>query len=423
MSNLFPMVSWAQGTNIYEVNIRQYTPEGTFKAFAEHLPRLKDMGVEILWMMPVTPISVKGRLGTLGSYYACSSYTKINPEYGNTTDFKELIAKVHDLGMKIIIDWVANHTGQDHEWIQSHPDFYLKDEHGNFVEKNGWEDVLDLNYANMDMQKEMIKCMQYWVSNFNIDGFRCDMAHLVPLSFWKDARSTCDQTKALFWLAECDENQYLDVFDVNYAWRWMHATANMMQNKEFGLNAIQPIIREDLELLPDACKLWFTSNHDENSWNGSEYEKYGKLVKTWAAFTQLFPGIPLIYSGQELPNYKRLAFFEKDNIDWQKDCQLHNFYKIFLHLRKSNPCFKTTVQYQSISVTNCADTMAFFLHNEGATVLVVFNFSLVETHKIAVNSDILNGNFHSPISGLTYTFQPSEIFELEPCGYLVYTKV
>lgn len=421
MSKLFPIVSWAQGTNIYEVNTRQYTPEGTFKAFSEHLPRLKDMGVETLWMMPITPISIKGRLGTLGSYYACSSYTKINPEYGDENDFHELVDKVHQLGMKIIIDWVTNHTGQDHEWTISNPDFYLKDTQGNFVEKNGWSDVIDLDYSNMNMRTTMIESMQYWVKNFDIDGFRCDMAHLVPLDFWEKARASCDQLKPLFWLAECDDNQYLNIFDVNYAWRWMHATNTMLQNKEQGLHAVAPILREDLALLPHACKLWFTSNHDENSWNGTEYEKYGLTAKTWAVFTQMFPGIPLIYSGQELPNYKRLAFFEKDNIEW-KETELHGFYQAMLHLRKSNPCFNTNVNYQSISVPNSADTMAFFLQNGEAIVLVMFNFSLSETNRIMINSNNLKGTFQSLFSGLNYTFQDNENFELEPGGYLVYVK-
>jgi len=424
MSKLFPMVSWVQGTNIYEVNTRQYTAEGTFKAFGAHLPRLKDMGVEILWMMPITPISVKGRLGTLGSYYACSSYTQLNPEFGNGDDFRALVEQAHRLGMKIIIDWVANHTGQDHEWTTSHPDFYLKDEHGNFVEKNGWHDVIDLDYSNKDLWKTMVDSMQYWVKNFDIDGFRCDMAHLVTYDFWLYARQNCDTLKPLFWLAECDDNQYLDVFDVNYAWRWMHATDNMAKNKEFGLHAIVPLLREDLELLPEACKLWFTSNHDENSWNGSEYEKYGSLAKTWAVFANIFPGIPLTYSGQELPNKKRLAFFEKDQIEWNEHVPaLYDFYKTLFHLRKTNPCFQTTVSYQNICVPNGGDVLAFCLQNGTNQVLALFNFSQTDTHSVSVHTDYLAGQYQSLFSGLNYDFQNNETFSIEPSGYLVYIKV
>ncbi|WP_447641760.1 MULTISPECIES: alpha-amylase family glycosyl hydrolase [Chitinophagaceae] len=423
MSRSFPMVAWAQGTNIYEVNTRQYTIEGTFNAFSTHLLRLKDMGVEVLWMMPITPISVKGRLGTLGSYYACSSYTQINPEFGNEDDFKALVAEAHQLGMKIIIDWVTNHTGQDHEWVTAHPDFYLKDENGHFTEKNGWSDVYDLDYTNSELRQTMIAAMQFWVKNFDIDGFRCDMAHLVPLDFWLEARKDCDQLKPLFWLAECDDNHYLDVFDVNYAWRWMHATNAMARNRELGLNAIVPLLREDLELLPGACKLWFTSNHDENSWNGTEYEKYGILAKTWAAFAAIFPGIPLIYSGQELPNYKRLAFFEKDHIEWNANVpELQDFYRLLLQLRKQNTCFRTNVQYHPISVANCCDTLAFTLQNGTDVVLALFNFSQTETHKITVNTDYLAGNYNSLFSGLPYHLHNNESFDIEAGGYLVFVK-
>ncbi len=166
------------------------------------------MGVEILWLMPITPISQKERLGSLGSYYACSSYTKINPEFGNLNDFKQLVDAAHQLGFKLIIDWVANHTGWDHHWTFEHPDWYVKDVNGMFTEVNGWKDVIDLDYNQANMRQAMIKAMQYWVRECDIDGFRCDMAHLVPLDFWVEARKQCDALKPLFWLAECDEPSY-----------------------------------------------------------------------------------------------------------------------------------------------------------------------------------------------------------------------
>ncbi|MCW3086841.1 MAG: 1,4-alpha-glucan branching protein, partial [Sediminibacterium sp.] len=220
----FSMVSWAEGSNIYEVNIRQYTEEGSFAAFGKHLPRLRAMGVEILWLMPVTPISEKIRQGTLGSYYACSSYTDTNPEFGTAADFKTLVQEAHALGFKLIIDWVANHTGWDHSWTVRHPEWYLHDAEGNFTDKHGWHDVIDLDFTNNDMRAAMTDAMQYWVREFDIDGFRCDMAHLVPLDFWKDARTKCDALKPLFWLAECEVIAYHDVFDTSYAWWWMHVT-------------------------------------------------------------------------------------------------------------------------------------------------------------------------------------------------------
>jgi len=307
MSQNFSTVNWAKGSNIYEVNIRQYTKEGTFAAFAKHLPRLKEMGVEMIWLMPITPISQKVRQGKLGSYYACSSYTSINPEFGSLKDFKNLVNESHQLGFKIIIDWVANHTGWDHHWTFEHPDWYRKDAGGGFTEINGWHDVIDLDFSKEPMRIALTKAMKYWVKECNIDGFRCDMAHLVPLDFWINARKECDAIKPLFWLAECDEPNYHAAFDSSYAWNWMHITEKIGK-QEASLHDVRNCLHNYSQYPNQAIKLFFTSNHDENSWNGTEIEKYGKFVKAWSVFTATWKGMPLIYSGQEIPNDRRLAF-------------------------------------------------------------------------------------------------------------------
>ena len=297
MLDSFKQVSWANTASIYEVNIRQYTVEGTFKAFETHLPRIKDMGVDILWFMPVTAISQTNKKGSLGSYYACSSYTKINPEFGTEQDFKQLVDAAHALGMKVIIDWVANHTGRHHEWMTQNPSWFAQDAAGNFTERNGWDDVVDLNYSNTAMRAALIDAMLYWVKHFNIDGFRCDMAHLVPLDFWMEARTKIEQTKHLYWLAECEELSYHRVFDTSYAWSWMHATHKVLNGKE-GVHEVYNVLHQYAQYPKGASKLFFTSNHDENSWNGTEYEKYGVTAKAWAVFTHTWNGQPLIYSGQ-----------------------------------------------------------------------------------------------------------------------------
>ena len=222
-------VSYLTASSIYEVNLRQYTVEGTICAFIPHLPRLKAKGIEILWFMPLTPISNKNRKGILGSYYAASDYMSINPEYGEEQDFKNLITQSHKLGLKVIIDWVANHTGWDHTWTHSNPEYYLKDQNGNFTERNGWEDVIDLDYTRDDMRLAMINSMAYWIKEYGIDGFRCDMAMLVPLDFWRQARTGLDQIKPMLWLAECEDTNYFQVFDVMYAWEWMHRTRAVAQ--------------------------------------------------------------------------------------------------------------------------------------------------------------------------------------------------
>jgi glycosidase len=418
MSNHFQSVSWLKGSNIYEVNIRQYTKEGTFQAFMQHLPRLKDMGVEVLWLMPVTPISKKVMQGTLGSYYACSSYTEVNPEYGTLNDFKDLVEAVHQRGMKIIIDWVANHTGWGHQWTKEHPDWYMKDAAGNFTEENGWKDVIDLNYDNTEMRKAMIDAMMFWVKQFDIDGFRCDMAHLVPLDFWEEARSACETVKQLYWLAECEDVQYHNVFDITYAWEWMHVSEKLMKGYA-GLNHMYDVLHKYSQYPKDSHKLFFTTNHDENSWNGTEYEKYDGAAKPLAVFTATWNGIPLLYSGQELPNYKRLKFFDKDEIEWSENISLHQFYKTLLALHKTEAVADGET---FILPSDHEHVMIYLRRKNDAIVLVVLNISGEERIKITVEHEWLSGRFNNLFSGLTHTLNGKEHFELMAYDFFVYEK-
>jgi glycosidase len=421
MDQIFSTVDWAKGSAIYEVNVRQFTNEGTFSAFSKHLPRLKEMGITILWFMPITPISKKERQGTLGSYYACSSYTAINPEFGTHADFENLIEEAHALGFKVIIDWVANHTGCDHSWTTEHPDWYMKDEAGNFTEKNGWKDVIDLNFDNIDMRNAMIGAMQYWVREFDIDGFRCDMAHLVTLGFWKDARAQCEKIKPLFWLAECEVVNYHDVFDVTYAWWWMHVTEEYSKRND-SLNTIRDVLHAYSQYPQGAQKLFFTANHDENSWNGTEYEKYRSAAKAWAVFSCTWNGVPLIYSGQESPNKKRLAFFEKDTIEWNDPLQLEGFYTGLLSLRKRNNAI-TEGEIFILPSKNDNQLMAYLRRKNENTVLVVLNVSAQDRLQVDVEHEWLKGNFRNIFSGLEFVFDGKGSFELQAGEYIVYERV
>lgn len=418
MANHFPMVSWANGAVIYEVNIRQYTPEGTFQAFAKHLPRLKQMGVRILWFMPITPIGKVHRLGTLGSYYACSSYTDINPEFGTLDDFKALVQQAQALGLKVIIDWVANHTGWDHHWTKEHPDWYVKDASGNFTEKNGWKDVIDLDYTQNEMRKAMIAAMQFWMHTANIDGFRCDMAHLVPLDFWMEARQQCDAVKPLFWLAETENVQYHDAFDVSYAWQWMHQTEAYAKGTA-GINNLYNTLHDYSQYPADSYKLFFTSNHDENSWNGTEYEKYGGAALPLAVHSFLWRGLSLIYSGQESPNKKRISFFDKDLIEWQQPLGLEDFYTQLCGLRQTDLIMKGETFILPVSGNNI---MAFMRHWHNEVLLVLLNLSGDDKQKFSVQHKWLNGVFKNPFSGFEFTFTGTTDFELQGYEYLVYHK-
>jgi len=263
-------MNWFDSTNIYEVNLRQYTEEGTFTAFSRHLERLKNMGVKTLWFMPITPISVMNKKGSLGSYYACSDYTSINPEFGTLEDFKILVKKAKDLGMKVIIDWVANHTGWDHIWTKQHPDWYKREESGDFKKASGMDDIIELDFSNNEMRKEMIRSMKYWVNECDIDGFRCDLAFWVRVDFWEEAIPEVNKTKKLFWLAESDpieHPEYMTVFNAAYTWQWMHKSEDFAKNR-LDWNTLKSLLVH-YESAP-GIKTWFTSNHDENSWNGTE---------------------------------------------------------------------------------------------------------------------------------------------------------
>lgn len=418
----FKTVQWGDTITIYEVNIRQYTPEGTFKAFQKHLPRLKEMGVEVLWLMPITSISEKVRKGSLGSYYACSSYTKVNAEFGTEQDLIDLISATHQLGMKIILDWVANHTGRHHEWMQDHPEWFTRDEQGHFTERNGWDDVVDLNYNNVEMRAALIEAMQYWVRHFKIDGFRCDMAHLVPLDFWVAARTACETITHLFWLAECEVPEYHQVFDASYAWGWMHETEKLTKGHA-NIDDMYHILHGYTQYPAGAMKLFFTSNHDENSWNGTEEEKFGAAAKSWAVFTFTWKGIPLIYSGQELPNPKRLAFFDKDFIEWTASPKLHDFYKTLIALRKSHTCI--TKGNTIIIPTDAEKTIAYLRYLDHVPskelVLVLLNVG-DRVQKINVKHELLVGEFKNIFSGLSYSFNKEIAFELLPGDYFVYVK-
>jgi len=383
------------------------------------------MGVEILWFMPVTPISVKDRKGTLGSYYAVQDYTGINNEFGSMQDFKDLVGDAHHLGFKVIIDWVANHSGNDNIWIEKHPDFYCYDESNNIIHPHGWEDVSKLNFDNLNMQESMIEAMKFWVDNCDIDGFRCDMAHLVPLEFWKKARTVLNEAKPeLFWLAECEEPHYHEAFDATYTWKWMHATEKYYKN-EIDLNALFNVLYDyDNSFNKDAFRVYFTSNHDENSWNGSEYEKYGPAARALAVFSCTWNGIPMIYTGQEMPNQRRLQFFDKDHLDWKPVCQLHDFYKILLQLRKKNSSLRAadnSVTTFKIDTNQNDKIFAYLRRNGNDEVMVILNLS-GDTLNVECHNHLLSGIYREIFNNSEIEFEDHFNLNIQPWHYLVYEK-
>jgi alpha-amylase len=411
---------WIRTTNIYEVNLRQYTPDGTIGAFLPHLPRLKDMGVETLWFMPITPIAQKNKKGSLGSYYACSDYTSVDPEFGTIDDWKHLVKTAQAQGFRVILDWVANHTGWDHTWTEEHPEWYLKDESGDFKKASGMDDIIELDYDNPDMRKAMISAMAFWVNETGIDGFRCDLADWVVVDFWHEAKAEMDKIRPLFWLAELDPLQspeYMDVFDSAYTWEWMHKTREFYHsNAPFAV--LEPTLKKYLDA--KGMMAWFTTNHDENSWNGTEYEKYGDMALLLAVFSCTWQGVPLMYNGQELPNRKRLEFFEKDPIEWKDTCELHGFYKTLLTLHSSHPALHADVAPQRIPASD-PNVLAFVRRHGDSEVLAIMNFSR-NPARFHLTEGLAKGRYRNIFSGGGHDFSRSLHFEMRPWEYWVYVK-
>lgn len=422
--SLFVRPDFLSSSNIYEVNTRQYTPEGTFRAFSEHIPRLKKMGVEILWLMPIHPIGKEKRKGTLGSYYSIADHKGINPEFGDENDLRELITKIHANGMKVILDWVANHTAWDHVWTKSNPGFFVKDANGNFVPPYDWDDVIRIDHSNKDEQAAMIDAMEYWIRVFDVDGFRADLAHLTPLPFWKDARLKLSPLKKdLVWLAETEDHSYLQAFDICFTWKWMHAT-EQFSKKEISLTDCIEILKQSCNDLPaNALQLFFTSNHDENSWNGTEYEKYDENAKALAVFSCLYPGIPLVYSGQEWPNLKRLKFFEKDELKMNGEPVLENFYRVLFELRMRNATvfsqIPAGIDFQKAGLDK--GILAYRLTENTSEVIVFLNLS-GGTVSQEFNFENCTGKFRDIFSGESFELSGPYIFNAAPGNFTVLEK-
>jgi glycosidase len=411
---------WIYSTNIYEVNLRQYTQEGTINAIGKHLPRLKDMGIETLWFMPITPISHKNRKGSLGSYYACSDYTAVSSEFGTLEDWKGLVKEAHGMGFKVILDWVANHTGWDHRWTVEHPEWYRKDEHtGDFKKASGMDDIIELDFDKPEVVNAMIAAMKWWIDETGIDGFRCDLAFWVKLDFWKVAKKELEQVKPLFWLGELDildNPEYMEVFNAAYTWKWMHKAEHFYKQR-LPLAELLDVLNQYTS--HPGIKAWFTANHDENTWNGTEYEKYGSMAGLLAVFSATWKGIPLIYTGQELPNHKRLKFFEKDAISWKDETELHQFYKTLLGLHSNNKALRADADCHVLGSNAQDRVLAFKRQESGQEVVVLLNFS---DQPIVVDVEQIHGSYTEIFTAEKRIFEGNGSFHLKEWGWNVLAK-
>jgi len=417
---------WSKNANVYEVNIRQFTPEGTFNAFSKHLDRLQAMGVDILWFMPIQPIGVVNRKGTLGSYYSIKDFTAINPEFGTMEEFKALVKEVHARGMYVMLDWVANHTAWDHHWAETHPEFYTRDENGNFIAPNAdWTDVKDLNYDNMELWDAMIAEMRFWVEEVGVDGFRCDVAYLVPTAFWERAISELEQVKPLFMLAEAETPELnVNAFEMSYGWR-LHHMMNDIAQGEADVTALDTYFFADtLPPFPvGSFKMYFTTNHDENSWAGTEFERLGPAVEAFSVLTATVPGMILLYNGQESAFNRRLEFFEKDQIDWN-GYKMQEFFSTLLHLKSRNQALWNGVAggpMERINTGADASVFAFVREKEGNKVVVVLNLS-ASVQEAVLQGDRFAGSFTDVFTGSPVSLAPDHAMTLQPWSYYIFER-
>jgi len=417
---------WVYNATIYEVNVRQFTPEGTFTAFEQHLPRLKELGVDILWFMPIHPIGVENRKGTLGSYYSVKDYYGINPEFGTLDDFKAVVAKAHELGMKVIIDLVANHTSHDAVLMAEHSDWYVRDSSGKVVSPFNWTDVAKLDYSKPELRRYMIDMMKYWVKDVDLDGFRCDVAAEVPTDFWNQARTELIGIKPIFMLAEAETPELQKfAFDADYGWECHHTLNSIAQGKKTVVDLEQYLLKKTATYPKNAIKMNFITNHDENSWNGTEFERMGSAVKTMAALTFVLDGMPLIYTGQEVGFNRRLEFFEKDQVDWIDSLGMTDFYKKLTALKKAASVLDAGEKGADIfRVTTTADSsvFAFVRENEAQKLFAIFNLSSEEQNIELTGEAHLETQYTDYFGNSTKEFVKGERLTLKPWEFFIYIK-
>jgi glycosidase len=417
---------WSRDAVLYQINTRQFTPEGTFAAAAEQLPRLKELGVDILWLMPLQEIGKENRKGGLGSPYSIRDYYSVNPEFGDMDSLKQFVGKAHDLGMYVILDWVANHTAWDNPMRAEHPEWYQRDTEGKLHSPRwtDWSDVITLDYSQPGLRKYMTDAMKFWVEEVGMDGFRCDVAGFVPVDFWNNVRAELDDIRPVFMLAEWETRDlHAGAFDATYAWSWHDSVHNIAMGKA-DAGALGIYHYTDENAWPDGTmRMLFTSNHDKNSWDGTQEEMFGDALENAIVLSFVSKGIPLIYNGQEAGDSKQLAFFEKDPIDWRPH-PLNDLFKRLIKLKKSNTALANgRWGADMIKVTNSspAKVFSFVRTNEKDKVFAVFNFS-GEAQKVSFTGNLHQGDYHDFSSRDQVTIGSGDELELPAWSYRVFTR-
>lgn len=431
--------NWAQNAVVYEVNVRQFSESGNISGVTQQLERLKSLGVDILWLMPLHPIGVEKRKGTLGSYYSVKDYKAFNPEFGTEMDFQFFVKKAHDLGFKVIIDWVANHTAWDHEWVKKNPDWYERDAAGKIQTPYDWTDVAKLNYSSKPMRAAMTDAMKHWITKYDIDGFRCDVAFLVPVGFWNENRKALEKIKPMYMLAEMEANNdinkipaeyYASAFNASYAWTFMGASADLVARKK-SVTEFKSIMQKNYAELPSSMhKLFFLTNHDENTWNATINERYGENWKAIAALVYTLPqSLPLMYTGEEAGLARRLKFFDKDPIkvtEWS-DTSRYAFYRNLIQLHHTHPALKNNQAGSKFEEFNLIDENTGLVYGYKRTlgkseVIVFINLSEEFSHFNINGQKFDINNYQSITSSGIEEFQFNDQIELPPFSFFILHK-
>ncbi len=417
---------WSKNAVIYQINTRQFTPDGTFKAAESRLPRLKDLGADILWLMPIHEIGQKNRKGTLGSPYAVKDYYSVNPEFGRLADLKHFVQAAHELGMYVILDFVPNHTAWDSVLAGEHPDWFSRNWKGDFHPTPWWDwsDIIDLDYSKLEVREYVSAAMQYWVRETDIDGYRCDVAGFVPTDFWNVLRKELDAIKPVFMLAEWEARDlHAEAFDMTYAWTWYDTMLNIAKG-EWDVSHLFIYYSWNEKAYPfDIMRMLFVSNHDKNAWNGTQFEQFGDTTEAVIALSVVSEGVPLVYNSQEAGEPKRLSFFEKDPIEW-KEHPIGALYKKLFALKKKNTAlWNAHWGARMIHVPNSAPlkVFSFVRQNEKDKIFAVFNFS-TELQNVTFEESLFHGRYTEYISGQPAELSAASKIELQPWDYRIFVK-
>ena len=423
--------AWVRDAVIYEVYLRSFSREGTFRALERRLPELRDLGVTVLWLMPIHPVGLVHRKGTLGSPYAVKDFHAVNPEFGTMDDFRALVSSAHAAGLKLIIDLVINHTAWDNPLMNEHPDWYTRDSTGAIVPPNAdWTDVADLDYSNKELRAWMAAMMEYWVRDIGIDGFRCDVAELVPTDFWEDVRERLDAIKPVMMLSEGSlPEHHPKAFDISYAWNTYDVLLPLLSGEKPASFLSQVLTSESLRFPRGSLRMRFNTNHDKNAWDMPAATKFGvDGLKLTTVLVNTIPGVPLLYTGEEVANERRLDLFEKVEVDWNQPRVIGDLAATLFRLRRNGTAL-TMGSMVTLQCTPADAVFAFLRSSREEDLVVVLNFSrdskvctLVLPDGFSGNETVLSDVLKEGTLGLSPGSNTVVIGEIEGRGFRLYSR-